>query len=198
MDYLSPKKQRFINFIKDFTLEHNRPPTFVEIMTGLKIKSLGTIDWYVKELEKENIIKRIKGKNGKRALSVLEENIDNKLPFLGVIAAGYPLDVFEYNESINVPEEYVSKENYVLRVSGNSMIDDHIIDGDYIIIKKTECASNGDIIVGILNNEATLKRYYLGEKGIELHPKNSDFKIIYSKVCCFPAYVNLDSLHYSF
>ena len=178
MRYLSPKKQRFVNFITTFTYANNRPPTFVEIMSGLSIKSLGTIDWYVKELEKENVIKRMKGKNGKRALSVLEENINNKLPFLGIIAAGYPIEVFENNEYMEVPIEYVNNENYILKVNGNSMSDDHIVDGDYVIIRKKEIAFNGDIIVALLNNEATLKKYYLGDNGIELHPQNSDYDII--------------------
>ena len=181
MKYLSPKKQRFVDFIKTFTYSNNRPPTFVEIMSGLSIKSLGTIDWYVKQLEKENIIKRMKGKNGKRALSVLEENIDNKLPFLGIIAAGNPIEVFQNNEYMEVPREYVNSENYVLKVNGNSMIDDHILDGDYVIIRKKEIASNGNIIVALLNNEATLKRYYLGNNGVELHPQNSNYNIIYIK-----------------
>ena len=95
MDYLSPKKQRFVDFIKNFTKKHNRPPTFVEIMSGLDISSLGTINWYVNELEKGHVIRRMKGKNGKRALSVLEQHIDNQLPLLGIIAAGYPLEVFQ-------------------------------------------------------------------------------------------------------
>ena len=77
MNYLSPKKQNFVDFIRDFTHENNRPPTFVEIMSGLNIRSLGTINWYVNELEKEDVIRRMKGKNGKRALSVLEQNTKN-------------------------------------------------------------------------------------------------------------------------
>ena len=179
MNYLSPKKQRFVNFIKNFTLDNKRPPTFVEIMDGLHIRSLGTINWYVNELERDDVIKRMKGKNGKRALSVLEERINNRLPFLGLIAAGDPLEVFEDVEYIDAPSQYVKPENYILRVNGNSMIDDQIRDGDYIIIKKTKIACNGNVVVALLNNEATLKRYYSGKKGVELHPQNSDFNIIY-------------------
>ena len=156
-----------------------RPPTFVEIMSGLNIRSLGTIDWYVKELEKENVIKRMKGKNGKRALSVLETNIDNQLPFLGLIAAGYPLEVFENNEYMEVAKEYAVIGNYILKVNGDSMIDSHIRNGDYVIVKSSETASNGDIVVGILNNEATLKKYYLKENRIELHPQNTNYDIIH-------------------
>ena len=181
MNYLSPKKQHFVDFIRQFTYENNRPPTFVEIMSGLNISSLGTINWYVNELEKEDVIRRMKGKNGKRALSVLEKHIHNQLPLLGLIAAGHPLEVFEYAEYMDVPSQYIKVENYVLKVNGDSMIDDQIRDGDYIIVKKTETAVNGDTVVALINNEATLKRYYRKNKGIELHPQNQNFNIIHVK-----------------
>ena len=181
MNYISPKKQRFIDFIQNFTDDNNRPPTFVEIMSGLSIRSLGTINWYVNELEKEGMLQRMRGKNGKRALSVLEQRIQNRLPLLGLIAAGYPLDVFEDSEYINVPPQYLKPDNYVLKVNGNSMIDDQVRDGDYVIIKKTETARNGDTVVALINHEATLKCYYVGDEGVELHPQNPDFDIIHVK-----------------
>ena len=123
----------------------------------------------------------MRGKNGKRALSVLEQRIQNQLPLLGLIAAGYPLDVFENSEYMNVPSQYIKSNHYVLKVNGNSMIDDQIRNGDYIIVKKTETATNGDIVVALVNNEATLKRYYKKNKDIELHPQNPDFDIIHVK-----------------
>ena len=164
---LSPKKQRFINYISDFTNTHDRPPTFVEIMAGLNILSLGTINWYVNELEKDGVLHRMRGKNGKRALSVLEMHIDNRLPLLGLIAAGYPLEVFENTEYMAVPPQYIKPENYVLKVNG-----------DFVIIKRVETANNGDTVVALVNNEATLKRYYKRKNGIELHPQNTEFDII--------------------
>ncbi len=176
--YLTIKKQRFVDFIKSFTITNNRPPTFVEIMDGLGFKSLGTINWYVNELEKEGILKRIRGHNGKRALSVLEKNIHNTLPLLGLITAGAPLEVFEDTEQIEVPPSYLNENNYVLKVKGDSMIDDHIQDGDFIIVRKTEIANNGELVVAYVNNEATLKRYYTGANGAELHPRNPEYSII--------------------
>ena len=181
MNCISPKKQLFVDFIRDFTNDNDRPPTFVEIMSGLSIRSLGTINWYVNELEREGMLRRMRGKNGKRALSVLEQRIQNRLPLLGLIAAGYPLDVFEESEYINVPPQYLNPDNYVLKVNGDSMIDDQIRDGDYVIIKKTETARNGDTVVALINYEATLKRYYVGDEGVELHPQNPDFDIIHVK-----------------
>ena len=176
---LSPKKQKFLDYIKSFISRNDRPPTFVEIMRGLKFSSLGTINWYIVELEKEGLIKRVKGSNGKRALSILEKNINNKLPMLGLVAAGMPIEVFDNVEYVDVPSKYINDENYVLKVDGNSMIDDGILDGDYIVVKKSQIARAGDTVVAILNGEATLKRYYVGEKGVELHPRNSKYNTIY-------------------
>ena len=176
--YLSPKKQRFVDFVESFTANYNRPPTFVEIMDGLDINSLGTINWYVKELEKVGVLKRMNGFNGKRSLSVLERHMDNSLPLLGLIAAGYPLEVFENTESVEVPSSFVHPDNYVLKVNGASMQGDGILDGDLVIIKKTETANNGDTVVAYVNDEATLKEYHRTNKQIELHPKNAEFDII--------------------
>ena len=148
-------------------------------MKGLKFSSLGTINWYIVELESEGLIKRVKGSNGKRALSILEKNIDNRLPMLGLVAAGMPIEVFENIEYVDVPSKYINNENYVLKVDGNSMIDDGILDGDYIVVKKSQIARAGDTIVAILNGEATLKRYYIGKKGIELHPRNKKYNTIH-------------------
>ncbi|MBS30147.1 MAG: repressor LexA [Candidatus Marinimicrobia bacterium] len=176
---LSPKKQKFLDFIKNFISTNDRPPTFVEIMKGLKFSSLGTINWYIVELESEGLIKRVKGSNGKRALSILEKNIDNRLPMLGLVAAGMPIEVFENIEYVDVPSKYINNENYVLKVDGNSMIDDGILDGDYIVVKKSQIARAGDTVVAILNGEATLKRYYLGKNGVELHPRNKKYNTIH-------------------
>lgn len=176
---LSPKKQRFVDFIRNFTGTNQRPPTFIEIMDGLGIRSLGTINWYVTELEKAGVIERMKGYNGKRALSVLEQKIHNALPLLGVIAAGYPLEVFEDREFLEVPPIYLHPDNYILQVRGDSMIDDNIQDGDYVIIRNQSDARQGEKVVAYVNNEATLKRYHPTSSGIELHPRNPDFDIIH-------------------
>ena len=103
----------------------------------------------------------MKGKNGKRALSVLESHIDNTLPLLGLIAAGKPLERFNIADHINVPSKYIDPNNFALRVNGDSMKDDGVLHDDIIIVKKSNNASNGKTIVAYINNEATLKKYYL-------------------------------------
>tara|TARA_B100001142_G_C14181415_1_gene596300 strand:- start:135 stop:728 length:594 start_codon:yes stop_codon:yes gene_type:complete len=176
---LSPKKQKFVEFIKDFTFQYDRPPTFVEIMKGLNFSSLGTINWYIVELEKIGMIERVKGFNGKRALSILESKIDNRLPLLGVVSAGVPLEMYENKEYIDVPSTYCKKNNFVLKVDGDSMIEDGILDGDYIIAKKIEVAKPGDTVIASIDGEATLKRFYIGSNGIELHPRNQKYAVIH-------------------
>ena len=176
---LSPKKQKFVNYIEQFININDRPPTFVEIMKGLGFKSLGTVNWYIVELEKDGLIKRKKGFNGKRALSLLEKNITNKLPMLGLVAAGMPIEVFENIEYVDVPSKYINNENYVLKVDGDSMKNDGIIDGDFIVVKKNNVAKPGETIVAIVNGEATLKKFYLGKNGVELHPRNDHYNIIH-------------------
>ena len=176
---LSPKKQKFITYIKDFTDRNHRPPTFIEIMKGLKFKSLGTVNWYIVELEKEGIIERVKGFNGKRALSILEGQINNQLPLLGIVSAGSPIEVFDHMEYVNAPEVYCKNNNFMLKVEGDSMIQDGILDGDYIIAKKIQVAQPGDTVIASIDGEATLKRFYIGSNGIELHPRNDKYNIIY-------------------
>tara|TARA_B100001094_G_scaffold101223_1_gene97376 strand:+ start:1561 stop:2157 length:597 start_codon:yes stop_codon:yes gene_type:complete len=175
---LSPKKQKFIDYIKSFTDENQRPPTFVEIMNGLNFSSLGTVNWYIVELEKEGMIERVKGHNGKRALSLLEQKIDNQLPLLGLVAAGMPIENFDTYEMIDIPSQFNNKADYVLRVDGDSMIDDGILNGDYVILKKVQVAKPGDTVVALINGEATLKQYYIGSNGVELHPKNNNYSVI--------------------
>jgi len=176
---LSPKKQKFLDFINSFTIVNDRPPTFIEIMKGLNFNSLGTVNWYIVELEKEGRIERVKGFNGKRALSVLESKIQNQLPLLGIVSAGSPIEVFEQTEYIDALEAYCNKDNFMLRVEGDSMIDDGILNGDYIIAKKVQVAQPGDTVIASIDGEATLKRFYIGSNGIELHPRNNKYNVIH-------------------
>ena len=176
--HLSPKKQRFIDFIKNFTTDNERPPTFVEIMHGLNINSLGTINWYVNELEKMGVLKRMNGFNGKRSLSILEKKIKNTLPLLGLISAGNPLEIFEDSEQIEVPQKFINKSDYALRVNGDSMIDDGIFNGDLVIVQKTSVPINGDTVVAFINGEATLKIFKKKDRMIELQPRNKNYKAL--------------------
>jgi len=175
---LSPKKQRFLNFIKQYQKKKGFSPSFAEIMEELQIKSPGTVNWYVQELEKDGFLRRNGVFSKKRSLEILQPPSENTLPLLGQISAGYPLEELENREEIEVPPAWLHPQNYVLEVNGNSMIDDNIQDGDFVIIRKTPTAHVGDTVVAFINNEATLKRYVPKTTHIELHPRNPEFDII--------------------
>jgi repressor LexA len=147
-------------------------------MEGLNFSSPGTIDWYVRELEKAGFIERAKEPNGKRALKIIPQYTRDTLPLLGRIAAGNPIEAVEDREEIEVPASYIRQENYVLEVKGDSMIDDNIQDGDFVIIRQQDTANRGETIVAMVNNEATLKRYHPRKDYIELRPANADYEPI--------------------
>ena len=181
MRSLSLKQKKFLDFINNFTLTHNEAPTYDEIMIGLGFKSLGTVNWNVRTLEKEGYLHRTKGSNGKRALTLTQEHATHPeacLPLLGLIAAGDPIEALETPNSITVPSSLVHPDNFVLQVRGQSMIDEQIQDGDYIVVKKTASARSGQIVVALINDEATLKCYVPKTDHIELHPRNPKFPVI--------------------
>ena len=182
MKLLSPKLNFFLEFIQRFILRHGQSPSYEEIMFKLGFKSLGTVNWYVKTLEEQGYLSRVKGPNGKRALTLIHKEYATittaRLPLLGLIAAGEPIEALENPEMVDVPPFLVHPDNYVLQVIGDSMIDEQIHDGDFIVAKKTNVARSGQIVVALINGEATLKCYVPKAEGIELHPKNPNFPII--------------------
>ena len=182
MKLLSPKLKFFLEFVQRFTLTYGQSPTYEEIMFKLGFKSLGTVNWYVKTLEEQGYLSRVKGPNGKRALTLIHKEYATittaRLPLLGLIAAGEPIEALENPEMVDVPPFLLHPDNYVLQVKGDSMIDEQIHDGDFIVAKKTNIARSGQIVVALINGEATLKCYVPKTDCIELHPKNPNFPII--------------------
>ena len=179
---LSPKLKRFLDFIQRFTLIHDQSPSYEEIMASLGFGSLGTVNWYVKTLEEEGHLFRIKGPNGKRALTLSHKEhattTTARLPLLGLIAAGEPIEALENPEMVDVPPSLLHPDHYVLQVKGDSMIDEQIHDGDFIVARKAKTARSGQIVVALINGEATLKCYVPKSNGVELHPRNPDFPVI--------------------
>ena len=182
MKLLSPKLKFFLKFVQRFTLTYGQSPSYEEIMFKLGFKSLGTVNWYVKTLEEQGYLSRVKGPNGKRALTLIHKEYatitTTRLPLLGLIAAGEPIEALENPEMVDVPPFLLHPDNYVLQVKGDSMIDEQIHDGDFIVAKKTNIARSGQIVVALINGEATLKCYVPKTDCIELHPKNPNFPII--------------------
>jgi repressor LexA len=177
---LSFKQQKFLSFVQRYTVEYGQAPSYEEIMDGMGFASLGTVHWYVNALTHNGHLDRSKGPNGKRALALTHEEPARpaRLPLLGLIAAGEPIEALENAESISVPTPFIHPDNFVLQVKGDSMVGDHIQDGDYIIVRKTAEANPGQIVVALINGEATLKRYQPTNGHVELHPRNPDYPVI--------------------
>lgn len=181
MESLTSRQQDVLDYVKSYIVSHGYPPTVREIGSALGINSPATIHAHLKNLEKKGIIRKDNSKN--RAIELLVENEyipENEkvvdVPLLGKITAGSPI------EAIETPDEYFSlpsyllpkgKEVFTLKVSGTSMINAGILDGDVVIVERRNTARNGEIIVAMTDeNEVTLKTYYKEKDHFRLQPEN--------------------------
>ena len=178
---LTFKQKKMLDFLVDYYNKNNVYPTFDEMRDFLKIKSKSGIHKLLSSLEEKGYVNRLPHKA--RALSInssVNENEKN-LPFLGRIAAGNPIEAITGSfEQISVPNYLINNkdEHFTLEVSGDSMVDAGIFDGDIVIIRKTEAANSGDIVVALIDqNEVTLKRFRSFKNSIALEPANKNYKI---------------------
>ncbi len=186
MKYLTERQRDILQFIRQFQAERGVAPTHREICDRFGFSSYGTVYKHLSLLEKKGLIRR--DWNQKRGVELVESEREapptpsaRELPLFGYIAAGKPLDVEVSNETVTVPERLTGRgDNYVLKVRGDSMIDDGILDGDYVIITRREQASNGEMVVASVNGEVTLKRFYNEGERIRLQPANSMMHPIYA------------------
>jgi repressor LexA len=188
MTYLTERQRDILQFIRDFQKERAVTPTHREICDHFGFSSYGTVYKHLSLLQKKGLIKR--DWNQKRGVEVVEQPAKPnaavsagvlELPLFGYIAAGQPLAVEISDETITVPERLTSRgENYVLKVRGDSMIDDGIMDGDYVIIARREQADNGEMVVANVSGEVTLKRLYREGEKVRLQPANSMMHPIYA------------------
>ncbi|HXG57487.1 MAG TPA: transcriptional repressor LexA [Thermoanaerobaculia bacterium] len=186
MKYLTERQRDILNFIRDFQRERGVAPTHREICDRFGFSSFGTVYKHLSLLEKKGLIRR--DWNQKRGVELVDGASGSpataggvrELPLFGYIAAGRPLDVEPSNETITVPEHLTTRgENYVLKVRGDSMIEDGILDGDLVIIAPREDAHNGEMVVANVAGEVTLKRFYRERERIRLQPANSMMSPIY-------------------
>lgn len=186
MKYLTERQRDILQFIRDFQKERQVAPTHREICDHFGFSSYGTVYKHLSLLEKKGLIRR--DSNQKRGVELVEQETPveapsgvRELPLFGYIAAGRPVEVDASDETITVPDRLTSRgENYVLKVRGDSMIDDGILDGDYVIIARRERADNGEMVVANVNGEVTLKRLYREGERIRLQPANSMMSPIYA------------------
>ncbi len=177
---MATKKQlKILDFIEKYKTKKGYSPSFEEIRKYLKLKSVSTIHYHIKKLEEQGLLK--KEENSPRSVDVLEKEKMLNIPLLGVIAAGQPIEAIENRESIAVPKSRIigNGEFYALRVSGNSMIEENINNGDVVLVRKQEFAENGEKVVALIDNyEATLKKFFKENGKIRLQPANSKLKPI--------------------
>jgi repressor LexA len=167
--YLTDKQKRVYEFIKDYITTYDIAPSYEEIKGHFNFKSISTVFDHIKTLERKGFITK-SGINQKRALQLV--NFGKRsvtIPLVGTVAAGRPLEVYEIQEYIDVPEEMLaSGENVALKIRGDSMTDSGIYDGDIVIVKRQNTAENGRIVVALVDGEATIKRIYYHGDRIEL------------------------------
>jgi len=170
---MTRRQQEILAFVKDFLTQNGYSPTLEEIAHHFGITSLNGVYKHLKSLEQRGLIRRLS--NQARSIQVIDKTTTAAtLPLLGRVAAGRPVEAVNAPEEICVPETFLTgKSNYVLRVNGDSMIDEQIRDGDYVVMEQREQANNGEIVIALVDGEnATLKKYYREGQQIRLQPAN--------------------------
>ncbi len=178
----SDMQQKIFEFIADYIRTKGRPPTNREIGGAMGITSTGHVDYHLSILEKKGYITR----QAKTSRGIELTRPSQGVPLMGSIAAGSPLEIFEDpNERIDMGRDLERENTYALVVKGHSMIDDHICDGDYVVIKPQPDCENGDIVVAVhmegSSGSATLKRFFQerDQDRVRLQPANSEMNPIY-------------------
>jgi repressor LexA len=180
---LTKRQKDVLNYLVGFINKNGYSPSFEEIGRSMRLTSLATVHKHLQTLEKKGFIRR--GYNQSRSIEVLQlpkpvraEILDRhvvELPLSGRIAAGRPLEAVEDRETISLADFARGQNTFVLQVKGESMRDDHILDGDFIVIEQTQVANPGEIVVALVGeDEATVKRFYRESGGkIRLQPANA-------------------------
>jgi len=174
-------QRKMYEFIVNYIRENQMPPTNREIGHAMNIASTGHVDYHLTMLEKKGLISR----EPKKSRGIRLTKQPWSIPVKGRIAAGEPLEVFEEPEqTIDVGRDQDPESTYALIVNGRSMIEDHICDGDYVVIKRQSTCENGDIVVAVhlqegLSGSATLKRFFQEKDQVRLQPANSELNPIY-------------------
>ena len=182
------RQSQILRFIKQTIQSTGSAPTLKQIADAIGVSSLATVHEHLQTLQEKGLIKRKSGKV--RSIELKEPNIDYSptgidVPILGFIAAGAPIEPYtDPNATTSIPSNFVSQKKsvYVLQVRGESMIEEQIRDGDFVVIEQAEQARNGEIVVALLDNGmATLKRFFKETTRIRLEPANASMSPIFVK-----------------
>ena len=179
MKKIDEKISKVYDFIVEFTKENGFPPSIREICANTNIKSTATAYSYVEKLKTKGLLSKTSTKNRTLKVSNLSNNIKT-IPLVGVVTAGTPILAQENIEGMYpLPPEFdTNSDFFALAVKGTSMINAGIYDGDKVIVKKQNTAENGDIVVALIDDSATVKRFYKKENKIILHPENDELSDI--------------------
>ena len=185
-DNLTKRQRQILDFINEFSQKNGYSPSYREIGEHFKLSSTATIHAHVSALQKKGLIKR--SHNEARSIELIDNTVNwaqaIELPLAGLITAGEPIEAIETKETIAVPANFVTDDvnSYVLEVKGESMKDEGILSGDFVIVERNPSPKNGDIVVALLDNAfATLKKFFREKDFIRLQPANSSMEPIFVK-----------------
>ena len=170
---LTERQRAIHDFIKDYIARRGVAPSYEEIRRAFRFRSYNSVQKYLKRLEEKGCIRSPWG-NRKRALELVDPGPTQRtVPLLGRVAAGRPIEAIRDPDTIEVPEVLLKGEdNFALRVVGDSMVDEGIRDGDIVIVKRQRDAQNGQTVVALIGDDATIKQYYRRGTRVELRPAN--------------------------
>ena len=183
---LTKRQKEFLDFITEFSRERGYAPSYREIGEYFELRSTATVHDHIKALQEKGYL--TSSFNEARSIELVENDVEFAdsvyLRLAGTIKAGEPIEAVEQFETIAVPADLVIDRfnSYVLQVRGESMIEDGILDGDYVIVERNPSPHNGDVVVALLNNSyATLKKFFREPNRIRLQPANAKMKPIYTR-----------------
>jgi repressor LexA len=179
---ITRRQKEVLDFISNFVQRNGYSPSFEEIAHGLNLRSLATVHKHITNLHQKGLLQR--AQNRSRSIDVLPPRAKSRpgerLPLVGRIAAGLPLEAVETQETISLSDIVGNREVFALKVRGDSMRDEHIVDGDYVFVERVATAREGDIVVALVRGaETTLKRYYLEGSTVRLQPSNAEMDPIF-------------------
>ena len=181
---MTEKQKVFLGYISRYIEAWGQSPSFDEICSHFGFNSYNTVTTYLKVLQRKGYIRLPKEKNRKRAIEVIRpvETRRFEVPLLGRVAGGKPIEAVETVDTIEVPPSMTGQgDHFVLQVNGDSMKEDGILDGDFIVVRKQPTAENGQTVVALIDNEATVKRYYRKKDHVELRPAHTGMESIIVK-----------------
>ena|ERR1044072_539387 len=187
MEPLTKRQAQILEYIGQHIEEHNYAPSYREIGQHFGLSSTATVAEHIESLKTKGYL--ICSENAARSMQInpfagAQQTEDDfvTIPLLGTIAAGRPIEAVSTNETIDIPKDMMGRNVYALRVKGESMIEDGILNGDYVICEHTKTAKNGDIVVALVDDDSvTLKRFYKEKEYIRLQPANSNMNPLFLK-----------------